>query len=149
MVTFSYLMATGRTFLISKNNEENTSMHTETLQYIYYNILLLPDIVETPLLGICYVAIGALSALATSIIMFVLAYEDRAFVPIGNTLLYCLIGFFFLWASFIYILATFGVLGIPSMTTMTPPSYGNYLRPVLAILLLSPAFVALINRKVR
>jgi hypothetical protein len=124
-------------------------MHETVLQYLYYNIFLLPETSHTPLTAEIFVGIGALCSLATALILAYLAYKDRKEISIGQQILYYVESLFFLWATVIYSLATFGALSIPTLESFNPPSYGNYLRPILAVLLLSPALIALVNRRIK
>lgn len=57
----------------------------------------------------------------------------------NTKLMYIAILLIHIWLSIIYGLVAFGVLDIKE--------YGNYVRPILLLVLLSPAYVALLHRK--
>ena len=122
-------------------------MPSKIMQYIYLNIFLLPETAHTSFTARIFVLIGALSALTTAVILFYIAYKDRKIMLLTGRILYYFLSLFFLWAAIIYGMASVGLLSVPGALTMDPPSYGNYLRPILSFLLLSPALIALYNRE--
>lgn len=118
-----------------------------TLQTIY-NLLLIP--LDPDFFAQVWLVIAAFTSLACCGTMLYLAFHKRFISGKNVKIIYTGIAIIMIWMSIIYFLAIFHVLGTPLFDPDDLTlSYGNYIRPILAPLLYSPALIALLHRRVK
>jgi len=87
--------------------------------------------------AILYLYIGTCASTMTTIYLLFRAYQHKNYM--GARIVNILVATVFLYLTGIYVLTISGILSIQT--------YGNYIRPVLSVIMLAPVAISLLHWK--